>query len=198
MRLVIATGNRHKLAEIRQMLTPRGLAVCGLDAYGPLPDVVEDGETFLANATKKAVEVSRALGEWALADDSGLEVHALDGQPGVRSARFAGEPPDSQANNRKLLDLLHAAGDRRARFRCVMVLASPCGQVADVEGTCDGRILTAPRGTAGFGYDPLFVPAGYDVTFAEMPPTLKNRISHRGRALRRAVVEWSELLSDLR
>jgi XTP/dITP diphosphohydrolase len=198
VRLLIATGNRHKLAEIRDMLVIPGLEIVGTDAFAEMPDVEEDGDTFEANATKKAVVMGRAAGTWALADDSGLEVEALGGAPGVRSARYAGEPVRYEANNQKLLRELEGCPNRRARFRCVIALASPDGQARTVEGACEGRVAVAPRGTAGFGYDPLFVPDGYTLTFAEMPAAEKNRISHRGRALRRAVEAWSALLRDLR
>jgi XTP/dITP diphosphohydrolase len=198
MKLLIATGNRHKLSEIREMLIVPGLEVVGADGFPGLPEVEEDGDSFEANAVKKAVVMGRAAGTWALADDSGLEVEALSGAPGVRSARYAGEPVSYEANNRKLLREMEGRPDRRARFRCVIALAAPGGQTRTVEGACEGRIALAPRGAAGFGYDPLFVPDGYDLTFAQMPAEEKNRISHRGRALRRAVEAWAGLLRDLR
>ena len=190
MKLLIATRNSHKLAEIRAILDLPGLQVVGADAVPGLPDVMEDGDTFEANATKKAVTLARESGLWALADDSGLVVDALDGAPGVWSARYAGEPSYSAANNHKLLAELEGQKNRSARFMCVMCLASPEGQGRCVEGRCEGSILEAARGSNGFGYDPLFVPEGYDETFAEMAAETKNQISHRAMALRAAAATW--------
>ncbi len=190
MELVVATRNPHKLREIRDILAGDALTVTGLDGLPGVPVVVEDGETFVANATKKARTVALALGCWALADDSGLVVDALDGAPGVRSARYAGEGASDAANNALLLVNLAARADRTARFQCAIALCDPAGEVETVEGVCRGRILTAPRGGSGFGYDPLFVPDGYDCTFAEIGPAEKHRISHRGRALAKARATW--------
>jgi XTP/dITP diphosphohydrolase len=196
MRIVVATRNRHKLAEIRAILDVPSLVLAGADEMEGLPDVEEDGETFEANAMKKAVTVAKAAGLWALADDSGLEVAALGGEPGVRSARYAGEPSDHAANIVKLLAALRGVSDRRARFRCVLALASPAGDVSTAEGECAGRIEFAPRGSGGFGYDPVFVPDGYRQTFAEMTPQEKDRISHRGRALETARRAWADRLAE--
>jgi len=198
MKLLIATGNAHKLREIRQIFKLPGLDILGMDSFSDAPEVVEDGETFEANAVKKAITLCRETGLWTLADDSGLEVDALDGAPGVYSARYAGEHGDYLANNNKLLDELAGVGDRTARFQCAIALASPGGDVRVVEGSCEGRIGYEPRGSDGFGYDPLFIPDGYDVTFSEMSVENKNAISHRGRALARARVEWSALLPSSR
>ncbi len=194
MRLLIATRNRHKFDEIRAILAPYNVHATDLREYPEAPEVVEDGATFEANAILKAVALARVTGLWTLADDSGLEVDALDGDPGVRSARYAGEPTDDGANNRKLLETLGARPDRRARFRCVLALADPAGPVRTVSGACPGVILQAPRGLHGFGYDPLFVPDGFALTFAELDAATKNRISHRAVALKRAVSEWREVL----
>lgn len=193
MRLVIASRNRHKVDEFRALLGVPGLVLSGADEWPGAPLVHEDGNTFEENAAKKAVALARATGQWALADDSGLEVEALGGAPGVHSAVFAGEPRDDQANNRKLLDALRGVSNRRARFRAVLALASPSGRVETVEGVCEGRIAWEPRGSGGFGYDPLFVPEGYDKTFAEMTPAEKNALSHRGRAVARALDRWRHL-----
>jgi XTP/dITP diphosphohydrolase len=195
MKLLIATRNRHKLEEIRAILALHGVACVGLGEIPDAPEVVEDGDTFEANAIKKAASLARVTGLWTLADDSGLEVDALDGDPGVRSARYAGEPSDDGANNRKLLAALANHTNRRARFRCVIALADPGGHVRTVSGACPGVILTSPRGRAGFGYDPLFVPDGADRTFAELDAATKNRISHRARALQEAVTAWADVLS---
>ncbi len=196
-RLIIATGNAHKLQEIRAILTVPGLELVGLDAVPNAPEVEEDRDTFEGNAIKKAATLAAFTGKWALADDSGLEVDALDGAPGVISARYAGEPADYAANNVKLLRELAGVVDRAARFRCVMALCSPDGKTYTVEGRCEGHIADGERGEAGFGYDPLFIPEGHDITFAEMNPDAKNAISHRGRALARASEAWHAILAAL-
>ena len=195
MKLLIATRNRHKLAEIRAILAVPGWELVGADEVPGLPEVEEDAPTFEGNASKKARTLALAGRCWALADDSGLEVDALHGAPGVTSAHYAGPQADTPANNAKLLAALQGVTDRRARFRCVLALAAPDGRVRTVDGRCEGRILAAPRGAQGFGYDPLFVPDGREQTFAELPPEVKNRISHRARALQRAMQEWGEILS---
>ncbi len=194
MNLLLATRNRHKLDEIRAILGTPGLVLKSALDFPHLPDVVEDGATFEANAEKKAVTLAKATGCWALADDSGLEVDALEGAPGVFSARYAGEPTDYAANNQKLLRELHNAKHRTARFRCVIALSNPEGRVRFVDGRCEGRIIDELRGAEGFGYDPLFIPDGFELTFAEMPATQKNAISHRARALAAARVAWRDLL----
>jgi XTP/dITP diphosphohydrolase len=190
MQLLIATRNAHKLDEIRSILQLPGVEIVGADDVPGLPEVVEDGDTFEANAAKKAVELAAASGLLTLADDSGLEVDALDKAPGVYSARYAGEPSDDAANNRKLLAALDGVAARTARFRCAMALATPDGRYETVDGRCEGRIELAPRGAEGFGYDPLFVPDGFDQTFAELDAASKNRISHRGAALAAAKSTW--------
>lgn len=156
--------------------------------------MIEDGESFEANAIKKAATLARFSGLWTLADDSGLEVDALDKAPGVYSARFAGEPTDDAANNRKVLALMEGVVTRQARFRCAIALSDPLGVARTVSGTCEGRLLVAPQGVGGFGYDPLFVPDGYTCTFAELPGDVKNRISHRACALQAAIVDWRGIL----
>jgi XTP/dITP diphosphohydrolase len=163
-----------------------------------VPEVEEDGRTFEENAIKKAREVSAATGLPALADDTGLEVDALDGAPGVFSARYAGEPPDYDSNNEKLLHELEGVRDeeRTARFRCVIALAMPGGEVRTVEGTTRGRILRARRGDGGFGYDPLFLPDGFSKTYAEMSAKEKNACSHRGRAVRAARAMLEDVLKQ--
>lgn len=196
MKVLIASRNRHKIEEIKAIFALPGVEwVCAADVPG-LKEVDEDGETFEENAAKKARECAKATGMWTLADDSGLEVRALADSPGVRSARFAGEPCDHAKNNAKLLDELDGSPDRTARFRCVAALSDPKGKVQTVSGACPGKILTALRGVAGFGYDPLFVPDGEKETFAEMGNDRKNAISHRGRAMALAKAKWGALLAS--
>ncbi len=183
MKVVLATKNPHKLEEILSILGE----IPGVEFLTfrdiPLPDVEETGGTLEENAILKATSVARETGLPALAEDTGLEVEALGGAPGVRSARFAGENKDYRANNEKLLGLLKGVTDRRARFRTVAVLALPDGRTWTAEGVLEGRIAETPRGEGGFGYDPLFIPEGETRTLAEMSPEEKNRISHRRRAL---------------
>lgn len=194
MKLLIASRNSHKLAEIRAISNLPGLEIVGAHEIEGLPEVIEDGRTFQANAVKKAVSVAMLTKLWTLADDSGLEVEALNGEPGVCSARYAGEPANYAANNAKLLQRLEQQPHRVARFVCVVALSSPSGRAQIVEGICQGRILRESRGEQGFGYDPLFVPDSYEQTFAQMDAALKNQISHRARALKLALQTWSELL----
>ena len=196
MKLLVATRNRHKLEEIRQIFALPGLELLAADEVPGLPEeVVEDADTFEGNALKKARELCVASGLWTLADDSGLEVVALHNAPGVYSARYAGEPCSYPANNAKLLRELDGVSDRRARFRCAIALCAPDGREWTEDGSCPGRIVHEPRGEGGFGYDPLFVPDGYEQTFAELDGAAKNRISHRGNALKRAAVEWVQLFA---
>ena len=196
MKLLIATHNPHKLREIRNILSFPGLELFDMNDFPDLPDVVEDGDTFRANAEKKASVLAVAARLWALADDSGLAVDALDGAPGVFSARYAGEPVDYGANNRKLLGELRNKTNRRARFHCAVALSDSQGRTSSIEATCEGRITTTPRGEQGFGYDPLFVPKGRLRTFAEMDEAEKNRISHRARALTLARDTWAAVFAE--
>lgn len=196
MKILIASRNAHKIQEIREIFDLPGVEWVSTAEFPDLHDVEEDGDTFEANAVKKAVELARATGLWALADDSGLEVTALGNAPGVYSARYAGEPCDHAANNAKLLRELEGIADRTARFRCVAALSDPYGHAETVSGSCPGRIIEALRGTEGFGYDPLFVPEGHDRTFAEMGAEEKNRLSHRGRAMARAKEAWGDLIAS--
>lgn len=192
MRLLVASGNRKKLRELTTQLAHLGIEIVTPADVGGIPDVVEDQRSFRGNAAKKAVSAARASGLWSLADDSGLEVEALGGAPGVHSARFAGVHGDDAANNALLLEKLRGVPVERrgARFVCALALARPDGTLAlEIEGTARGRILEAPRGTHDFGYDPLFLftEPGHTETnrgFAELEPHEKARVSHRGRALR--------------
>lgn len=181
-RLVIATRNSHKTAEIRAMLEGR-FEVLDATAFPDLPEIKETGTTFLENARLKALGISREIAGWVLSDDSGLEVAALGGAPGVWSSSFGGEEGNHARNNAKLLGEMVGMDDRRARFRCTMVLARDGAEVAHFSGTVEGRLVDALHGTGGFGYDPLFIPGGHDKTFAELGDTVKNSLSHRGRAL---------------
>ena len=188
MKLVLATRNVHKIEELSMMLSDLNVEILSFRDFPDLPEVVEDGETLEDNAIKKAREVSQATGLTALADDTGLEVAALGGAPGVVSARYAGEACSYEDNNKKLLAELEAVPnkERGAAFRCVIAIATPGGEVATAEGRTDGVILRKPRGGEGFGYDPIFLPKGYARSYAEMLQDEKNAVSHRGRALEAA------------
>jgi XTP/dITP diphosphohydrolase len=184
--IVLGSTNRGKLRELQAILADQPVALRCLDDY---PDVVlpeEDGETFVENARKKAVGLALQIGEWVLADDSGLCVDALDGRPGVHSARFAGAGAGDEANLALLLDEMQDVPDahRSAAFHCALVLASPKGPLLQTEGACKGRITRHPRGESGFGYDPVFLYPEYGATFAEISPEAKNDVSHRGQAVR--------------
>ena len=182
--IVLATRNSHKVREIREIFEGSGVSFRTLDEFPSVPDVPEDEETFRGNALKKARHVSRSLNLPALADDSGLEVDALGGEPGVRSARYSGG--GAGENNAMLLEKMKdvPAEKRTARFRCVAALCSPGLEPVVAEGKVEGRIGVAEKGKDGFGYDPLFTPLGHDRTFAEMAAEEKNNMSHRGNAMR--------------
>jgi XTP/dITP diphosphohydrolase len=184
--LVIATRNHGKLREIRELLKGAPFKVLGLDAYPDAPEVDEDATTFAGNAEKKAVTIADYTGCLTLADDSGLVVEALDGAPGVLSARFSGEDATDTSNNHKLLEMLSGveASDRQAAFHCAMVLADPKGETSHFSGVFKGVILEQMQGDGGFGYDPLFYVPDHGLTLAQLPLEIKNRISHRGQALR--------------
>ncbi|MEA3328720.1 MAG: XTP/dITP diphosphatase [Candidatus Omnitrophota bacterium] len=187
MELVIATRNKKKMQEIEKILEGFDVKILSLENYPRLPEIVEKGSTFEDNAVEKSRVVARFTNQWALADDSGLEVEALDGRPGVYSARFAGKEQNDQANIKKLLNLMKniPEPERTARFSCVMAISKPDGETAGiVKGICKGSINFKPDGKNGFGYDPIFIASGYQETFARMEAGLKNRISHRAEALR--------------
>ena len=192
MKFVIATRNAHKLEEIRAIFNTNGLEVCSALDFPEIPDTIEDRDTLEGNAIKKAQELCDATGLMSLADDSGLEVDALDGAPGVYSARYAGEPCSYGNNNAKLLRELSGNENRRARFRTVMALARPGEEPLTVEGICKGTIIDELRGEHSFGYDALFVPDGFSETFAELPAETKNKISHRANALAEVSKHWKE------
>lgn len=183
MEIAIASANAHKLVEIRAILEPLGFTCLGLDHWPEVGDLAETGDTFQANALQKARALYAVVQRITLADDSGLEVDALGGAPGVHSKRFTVQAT-AESNNRELLRLLGDTPERRARFRCVAALVGPGGQ-AVADGTCEGHIGFKPRGRNGFGYDPLFFPDETPGrTMAELEQEEKNRISHRGRAFR--------------
>ncbi|MBW2512450.1 MAG: XTP/dITP diphosphatase [Deltaproteobacteria bacterium] len=189
MEMVVATRNTGKLKEIRRLLESRGIRVRGLEEFPGVPDVVEDGQTFAENAIKKAEAVAQFTSLPCLADDSGLVVDALQGRPGVHSARFSGAEADDQSNNRKLLDEMATVPEiqRQAAFCCVMALCMPGQSPRLFQGRVNGVILERQKGDGGFGYDPLFWLPGYNCTMAELPLDTKNQVSHRGQALRQLV-----------
>lgn len=186
--IVAATKNRHKIQEIEAITQEFGMSIISRDEAG-VPDIEinEDGETFEENSYKKAFEIMKLCNNITIADDSGLEVDCLDGAPGVYSARFAGKNGDDDANNRKLTELIKDVPyeQRTGRFVSVITMVFPDGETISARGEVEGHLLTEKRGTSGFGYDPLFVPEGYDRTFGELGPEIKNSISHRSRALAR-------------
>ncbi|MFH1654757.1 MAG: XTP/dITP diphosphatase [Pseudomonadota bacterium] len=187
MELILATKNKHKVEELKKLFDDADLKMFSLLDLPNIPDVVEDGKTFLENARKKAREIAAFTGKMTLADDTGLAVDALGGAPGVYSARYSGRDKDYQANNQKLLEEMKKIPDekRQAAFFCVMVLITPDGKEFDVEGRCEGLILRELKGDSGFGYDPLFFIPHLNKTLAELTMDEKNKISHRGNALRK-------------
>jgi XTP/dITP diphosphohydrolase len=182
-KLVLASRNRAKVTELRRILADLDVELLDATEAG-LPDVAETGDTFTQNALLKARAGAAASGVACLADDSGLVVDALGGQPGVRSARYAGAHGDDDANLRLVLERMDGVADRRARFVCVAALVAVDGREWTAEGVVEGALTDAPRGSGGFGYDPIFVPVGDTRTTAEMPPGDKDAISHRGKAFR--------------
>jgi len=183
--VVIATRNMGKLREIQAILAPLGLKIFSLSDFPAIPEIIEDGQTFEENAVKKAVAVARQTGRIAIADDSGLSVDALQGRPGVFSSRYAGEKSTDTERYQKLLGEMSAIPKEKrvAAFICVIAVSSPEGKAETVAGQCRGEIALAPRGSHGFGYDPVFYLPELGKTMAELAPEVKNRISHRARAL---------------
>ena len=193
MKLVLATRNLGKVKELTTMLNTvnkhRNIQMLSLQDFPDAPEVVEDGDTYQENAAKKATVIADWTGHRTLADDAGLEVDALDGAPGVHSKRWAGEDATDAIRIQKLLEAIEGAASRKARFVAAIAIAEPndSKNVKIVVGKCEGQITRTPAGESGFGYDPIFVPNGYEKTFAELGETIKNRISHRGEALRLAL-----------
>lgn len=184
--LVIATRNRGKLVEVRELLHDLPVTLRSLRDFPASTEVEETGRTFADNASIKAAAYALQTGHWTLSDDSGLEVKALDGAPGVYSARYAGERATDADRMELLLSELARTSDltRRARFVCAVSLADPAGRILNVStGTCEGRIAHAPSGSLGFGYDPIFIPEGFEHSFGELSSEIKQNISHRARAL---------------
>ena len=188
MKLIIASNNQHKIYEIKKILGAKFTEILSLGEAGIVHETVEDGDTFAKNALKKAKEIAQISGFAALADDSGICVDALDGAPGVYSARFSGA--GDEENNKLLLEKLSGASNRKAHYTCAMALVYPDGKCISSEGYMYGEITDDPRGERGFGYDPLFIPTGETRTVAEMTDDEKNAISHRANAL-------AELLAKL-
>ncbi len=188
MELVVATRNKDKLREIKALLKGLRVRVFSLDSFKGVPEVIEDGETLEDNAIKKAVQASKFLKKFAVADDSGLEVEYLNGDPGVYSARFSGKDATYKTNNEKLLKLLKGVplSKRKACFRCVIAIADKGKVIGVAEGRCCGKIGFESKGDNGFGYDPVFIPNGFKKTFAQMSASRKNNISHRSIALKKA------------
>jgi XTP/dITP diphosphohydrolase len=187
--VVLATGNKGKVKEFTKLLEGVFGNVISLSDLDSPPEVIEDGRTFRDNALKKAREIAKYSGKLTLADDSGLEVDALDGRPGVYSARYSGDGATDKTNILKLLAELGDNPNRKARFVCVLALVDPNGDELVVEGFCEGVILDKPRGEGGFGYDPVFYLPDREKTMAEIDPELKNRISHRANALKNLKAE---------
>lgn len=203
MEILVASGNAKKRAELVELLAGRGVRVLGPADVGGLPEVIEDGETFAHNARKKASAGARHTGRWCLADDSGLVVEALDGAPGVRSARFAGPRADDAANRARLLGLMAGVppDQRGAHFTCVLALADPSGRIElEIEGRASGSILESERGTGGFGYDSLFLfnedAPGCGRSFAQLSAAEKAAVSHRGRAMAELARRLPEVLAQ--
>jgi XTP/dITP diphosphohydrolase len=206
--LVLGSRNRKKCREMAELIKPpwepnprlERLEPRSLDDFPDAPEVDESADTFAGNARKKASELAVALHSWVLADDSGLTVDALGGAPGVLSARYAGEPCDDEANNRKLLEAIKDVPDDRrgAAFRCALAVSDPSGAIRlEAEGACRGRIIRAPRGDQGFGYDPLFLILEYHRTFGELSPLVKHQLSHRSRAFAHLRPGLERLLLEL-
>lgn len=199
--IVVGTRNRKKREELQYLLAPYAVEIRTLDDYPRALEVEEDGDSFAANARKKAIEQAIHLGAWVLGEDSGLVVDALNGAPGIHSARYAGTHGDDGANNRLLLmNLAQVALEHRdAHYVCHATLADPAGDIRiDCEGYCRGRIRTTPAGSEGFGYDPLFEIPEYHRTFGELGPATKAALSHRARAMREFLAAWRILSESFR
>jgi len=196
--LVLATLNQGKVSEFKELLSDFDVEIKGLQDFGPLSPVIEDGETFEENAYKKAHFTAKMLGFPVLADDSGLMVESLGGSPGVHSARYAGEGASDEENNLKLLEAMKGVENRKAAFKCVIMIAVPSGPALSYDGICEGEITHEMKGDHGFGYDPVFYYPPLKKTFAQMSIEEKNRVSHRGRAMSQLRDEFDKVLVWLR
>lgn len=196
--LVIATRNKGKTKEIKDLLKDYPVDIQNLDDFGPIPQIEEDGDTFDENAYKKASFAARILGLPTLADDSGLIVEALDGAPGIHSARYAGENATDKEKYLKLLNEMKGKTNRKAAFECVISVAVPTGAALTYEARCEGIIAKEPAGSNGFGYDPVFFYPPFHKTFAQISRSEKNRISHRGKALAELKSEFDKVLGWIR
>ena len=195
--LVIATRNKGKTEEIKSLLKSYPVEIKNLDDFGPIPEVVEDGDTFDDNAYKKASFTAKVLGYPALSDDSGLVVEALDGRPGVHSARYCGEEASDEERSLKILEEMTGVENRTAAFECVISIAVPTGPALTYEGRCEGVITEKAAGENGFGYDPIFFYPPLKKTFAEMTREEKNQVSHRGKALKEVGDEFEKVMTWL-
>ena len=199
LRLVVASRNSAKLREIGDLLAIHGVSVVGIDNFPDVPEVVEDGNSFAENAAKKAREPALRLAEWVLGEDSGLQVNALGGAPGIFSARYSGPGATDETNNAKLMqELASVPNERRtAHYVCNVAVADPAGGIRlQLEAACHGRISMEARGTNGFGYDPYFLIPEYHRTFGELSPVVKRHLSHRGRAFERLIPQLVRLLKN--
>ncbi len=192
--LILATRNEGKIREFEALLKGFDIHLKSLNDFGPIPPVIEDGNTFEENAYKKAHFTAKVLGFPALADDSGIMVEALDGAPGVHSARYASDRATDEENCQKLLKAMEGVGNRKAAFKCVIAIAVPRGPALLYEGGCDGEITAEPKGTEGFGYDPVFFYQPLEKTFAELSSEQKNKVSHRGKAMAELKKEFDRVL----
>ena len=196
MKIFLATGNKHKIDEIKAIFkNVKDIEILSIKDGIEIPEVVEDGDTFEANSAKKALEIAKFTGMITIADDSGLCVDALNGEPGVYSARYSGEEATDASNNAKLIKNLQGIKNRKAHFVSVITLGKPDGRAYSFRGEVEGEIIDIPRGDTGFGYDPHFYVAEYGKTLAEMPE-MKNVISHRANALKKLEVELENILKD--
>lgn len=198
-RIVLGSRNKKKSLEIAELLAPYDIAVISVSEFPEMGDVVEDKDSFAGNAAKKASETATTIGQWVLAEDSGLCVDVLGGAPGIYSARFSGEGATDERNNEKLMQELDGvpAAKRSAGYVCSAAVSDPAGKIhLAVEGTCRGRIITEPRGTNGFGYDPYFLVPEYHRTFGELGSVVKQQISHRARAFHRLIPQLVRVLAE--
>lgn len=198
-KLVVASRNAKKRREIEELLAPHRIEVLSVTDFPDVPEVIEDGETFAANAAKKATQTAQHLNCWVLGEDSGLMVDALGGAPGVYSARYSGEGATDETNNAKLIAALADVPDetRGAQYLCHAAISDPTGTIRlTVEATCRGRMIREPRGSNGFGYDPYFLIPEFHLTFGELSSTVKQHLSHRARAFERLIAPLVRLLQE--